>query len=244
MSLNLDQFVFCNSPSRFVALANSLKSRPNILTGAGWIFLFLGNLTLRKKLVNLKPFLMGEEFSSLGGLGNVRGDDFLGSVLSCTMWACFELGTAGNFRTGFRPTATRSIFTGCSYLMMDLGGNRGESLDVLLLWMPLSSVELSPLEDELDLKKKNRSKHHNWVNYGAVILFLQKCYFKSVNTVAILTDLKTYSCNLELAVTRLSNFSNCSLVQRKDFERSWTGSQGSCLMYLKKFQWIDFIIFF
>ena len=92
--------------------------------------------------------------------------------------------------------------------------------------------------------KKNRSKHHNWVNYGAVILFLQKCYFKSVNTVAILTDLKTYSCNLELAVTRLSNFSNCSLVQRKDFERSWTGSQGSCLMYLKNFQWIDFIISF
>ena len=156
MSLNLDQFVFCNSPSRFVALANSLKSRPNILTGAGWIFLFLGNLTLRKKLVNLKPFLMGEEeFSSLGGLGNARCDDFLGSVLSCTMWACFELGTAGNFRTGFRPTATRSIFTGFSYLMMDLGGNRGESLDVLLLWMPLSSVELSPLEDELDLKKKS-----------------------------------------------------------------------------------------
>ena len=172
MSLNWDQFVFCNSPSRFVALANSLKSRPNILTGAGWIFLFLGNLTLRKKLVNLKPFLMGEEFSSLGGLGNVRGDDFLGSVLSCTMWACFELGTAGNFRTGFRPTATRSIFTGCSYLMMDLGGNRGESLDVLLLWMPLSSVELSPLEDELDLKKKSFQTSQ----------LGQLCFFKSATS--------------------------------------------------------------
>ena len=143
-----------NLPSRFVALANSLKSRPNILTGAGWIFLFLGNLTLRKKLVKRKPFLAtGEEFSSLlGGLGNAR-DDFLGSVFNCTMWACFELGTAGNFRTGFRPTATRSIFTGCSYLMMDLGRKWGESFEVLLLWMPLSSVELSPLEDELDLKK-------------------------------------------------------------------------------------------
>ena len=147
-------------PSRFVALANSPKSRPKIRTGAGWIFLFLGNLTLRKKLVKRRPPFLGLGFSS-GGFGRAR-DDFLGSVFNCTMWACLELGTAGNFRTGFRPTATRSIL-GCwdcsLYLMMDLGGKRGESFEVLLLWMPLSSVKLSPLEDELDLKIDE-----DWVN--------------------------------------------------------------------------------
>ena len=52
-------------------------------------------------------------------------------------------------------------------------------------------------------------------------------------------SIQTYSCNLELDVIRLSNFSNCSLVQRRDFERSCTGSQGSCLMYLKQ-NWASF----
>ena len=65
-------------PSRPVVLANSFKSFPKTLQ-AGLLlvctFLFLGNLTLRKKLDNLKPvpdFFSFISSPSTGGFGNSR----------------------------------------------------------------------------------------------------------------------------------------------------------------------------
>ena len=150
-------------------------------------FLFLGNLTLLKKLLNLRPPDFLDSLSSTcstGGLGN----SLLGwSTFNCTMWACLG-GRAGNFLTGFLPinskfllfrplcgtfheivpqfyantviiilisylpNETRSIFMGFSCFVTSWG----ESLHVLLLWIPLSSVRLSPLEEELDLQKSTK----------------------------------------------------------------------------------------
>ena len=74
-------YTYKHLPSRPVVLANSFKSFPKTLQ-AGLLlvctFLFLGNLTLRKKLDNLKPvpdffsFISSPPPPSTGGFGNSR----------------------------------------------------------------------------------------------------------------------------------------------------------------------------
>ena len=75
-----ERFIYTQKhlPSRPVVLANSFKSFPKTLQ-AGLLlvctFLFLGNLTLRKKLDNLKPvpdFFSFISSPSTGGFGNSR----------------------------------------------------------------------------------------------------------------------------------------------------------------------------
>lgn len=144
-------------PFRLVILFSSVKSLPNTLIGGLWYFLFLGNLTLRKKFVNRFPCLTKIEVGSLlwtvGGFG--RALLLLSALLllfNSTIWACLG-GSAGSFLTGRRPIETRSIRMGWSTLTIDFCTSLGESLLVLLLWIPLSSVELSPLEEDPHLIK-------------------------------------------------------------------------------------------
>ena len=77
-----ERFIYTQKhlPSRPVVLANSFKSFPKTLQAGLLVctFLFLGNLTLRKKLDNLKPvpdffsFISSPPPPSTGGFGNSR----------------------------------------------------------------------------------------------------------------------------------------------------------------------------
>ncbi len=115
-------------PSVLVVRHSSTRSLPKTFDGLPWVFLFLGNFTLLKKLDSLTPCLTrieGGLVPTWGTLGRVL---FLHSfwlpggfcwpvllLFNCTIWACFG-GRVGSFRMGRRPMATRSIFTGVVFI--------------------------------------------------------------------------------------------------------------------------------